>query len=161
MYVQKTSRLHNYSSTSPRHLTPYAEMEKILSPYDLPKETFAAIMMLYKNTKIKVRSADWSTGNLHVVIGVLQGNTLASFLFIIWLDYVLRTSIDLMKENGFKLAKKRSRSYPAQTITDANYADDTALIANTPALAESLLHSLERVANCIGFYFNADKTSPH
>ena len=45
-----------------------------------------------------------------------------------------------MKENGFKLAKERSRRYPVQTITEADYADDIALKANTPAQAESLLH---------------------
>ena len=60
-----------------------------------------------------------------------------------------------MKENSFKLAKERSRRYPAETITDD--ADDIALIANTPAQAESLLHNLERAASCIGLHVNADK----
>ena len=63
-----------------------------------------------------------------------------------------------MKENGFTLAKARSKRYPAQTITDADYADDTTLPANTPALAESLLHSFEKSAGNIGLYVNADKT---
>ena len=63
-----------------------------------------------------------------------------------------------MKENGFKLAKERSRGYPAQTITDADYADDIALLPNTPAQAESLLHSLERAAGGVGVYVNANKT---
>ena len=63
-----------------------------------------------------------------------------------------------MKENGFKLAKERSRRYPAQTITDADYADDIALLANLPAQAESLQHSLERAAGGIGLHVNADKT---
>ena len=67
-------------------------------------------------------------------------------------------SIDKMKDNGFKLAKERSRRYPAQNITDADYADDIALLANTVAEAETLLHSLERVAAGIGFHVNADKT---
>ena len=35
----------------------------------------------------------------------------------IYLDCVLRTSTDKMKDNGFKLTKERSRRYPAQTIT--------------------------------------------
>ena len=48
-----------------------------------------------------------------------------------------------MKENGFKLAKEKSRRYPAQTITDTNYADDIALLTNTPAKTETLLHSRE------------------
>ena len=59
-----------------------------------------------------------------------------------------------MKYNGFKLAKERSRRYPAQTITDADYADDRALRANTPAQAETLLHSLERAAAGIDLHVN-------
>ena len=58
--------------------------------------------------------------------------------------YVLRTSIDKMKDIGFKLAKERSRRYSARTIADADYAVDIALLENTPAQADFLLHSLER-----------------
>ena len=83
---------------------------------------------------------------------------LALYLFIICLDYVLRTSIDKIRENGFELTKKRSRRYPAKTITDADYADDIAILANTPNQAETLLHSLERPAAGIGLYVNAHKT---
>ena len=89
---------------------------------------------------------------------MLQGDTLAPCFFIICLDYVLRTSIDLIKENDFKLTKARSRRYPAQTITDADYADDTALLTNTFAQTESLLHSLEQAAEGISLHVNADKT---
>ena len=67
-------------------------------------------------------------------------------------------SRDLMKENGFTLAKKRSRRYPAQTITDTDYADDIVLLANVPTQAKSLLHSLEWAAGCIGLHVNSDKT---
>ena len=63
-----------------------------------------------------------------------------------------------MKENGFKLAKRRSGRYPAQTITDTDYADDIVLLANTPAQAETQLHSLERAAASIHHHINADKT---
>ena len=48
---------------------------------------------------------------------------------------MLRTSFDKMKNNGFKLAKERNRRYPAQTIMDVDYADDIALLANTPTQA--------------------------
>ena len=83
--------------------------------------------------------------------GILQGDT---YLFIICLDYVLRTSIDKIRENGFELTKKRSRRYPAKTINDADYA---AILANTPDQAKTLLHSLERAAAGIGLYVNAHK----
>ena len=119
------------------------KMEQILLAYGIPKETVAAITILYRNTKVKVRSPDGDTEYFDIVAGVLQGDTLAPYLFIICLDYVLRTSIDKIRENGFELTKKRSRRYPATTITDADYADDIAILANTPDQAETLLHSLE------------------
>ena len=93
-----------------------------------------------------------------IVAGVLQEDTLAPYLFIICLDSVLRTSIDNIRENGFVLTKKRSRRYPAKTITDADYTNDIALLANTPNQAETLLHSLERAAAGIGLHVNAHKT---
>ena len=93
-----------------------------------------------------------------IVARVLQGDTLAPYLFIICLDYMLRTWIDKMKENSFKLTKKRSRTYPAKTITDADYADDIALLANAPAQAKTLLHSLEWATAGIGLHVNAHKT---
>ena len=73
--------------------------------------------MLYRNTKVKVRSPDGDTDYFDIVAGVLQGDTLAPYIFIICLHYVLRTSIHKIKENGFKLTKERSRRYPAKTIT--------------------------------------------
>ena len=63
-----------------------------------------------------------------------------------------------IRENGFELTKKRSRRYPAKTITDADYADDIATLANTPNQSETLLHSLERAAAGIGIHVNAHKT---
>ena len=63
-----------------------------------------------------------------------------------------------IRENGFELKKKRSRRYPAKTITDADYADDIALLANTLNQAETLQHSLERAAAGIGRHVNAHKT---
>ena len=133
-------------------------MEQILLAYGIPKETVAAITILYRNTKVKVRSPDGDTEYFDIVAGVLQGDTLAPYLFIISLDYVLRTSIDKIRENGFELTKKRSRRYPATTITDADYADDIVILANTPDQAETLLHSLEQAAASIGLYVNAHKT---
>ena len=63
-----------------------------------------------------------------------------------------------MKENGFTLVKAKSRRYPTQIITDTDYADVIALLANTLTQAKSLLHSLEWAAGGIGFHVNADKT---
>ena len=46
-----------------------------------------------------VRSPDGETGFFDIVAKFLQRDS----LFILYQDYLIRTSIDLMKENGFKL----------------------------------------------------------
>ena len=86
-----------------------------------------------------------------IIADVLQGDALALHLFITSLDYVLRTSIDLIKENGFLLKKKkaRTRRYPP---------DDIALLINTPIQAESLLYNQEQAGGGIGLNVNANKT---
>ena len=66
------------------------KMEQILLAYGLPKETVAAITILYRNTKVKVRSPDGDREYFDIVAGVLQGVTLAPYLFIICLDYNYR-----------------------------------------------------------------------
>ena len=107
---------------------------------------------------MNVRSPDGDTEYFDIVEGVLQGDTLAPYLFIICLDYVLRTLLDKIRENGFELTKKRSRRYAAKTITDADYTDDIAILANTPNQAETLLHSLEQAATGIDLQVNTHKT---
>ena len=105
-------------------------------------------MILYKNTKVKVRSPDGDIDSFDIVTGVLQGDTLAPYLLIIYLNGILQKTIDLMKENILTLKKARSRRYPTGTITNTDYADDSTS-ANTPALAEFLPPTP---------YYAADKT---
>ena len=135
-------------------------MEEILLAYGLPKETVAAITILYKNTKVKVQSPDRNTEYFVIVAGVLQGDTLAPYLFVICLNYVLRTSIDKIKGKRLRADKEKKQKVPCKKkkITDVDYADDIAILANTPNQAETLLHSLEQAAAGIGLHVNAHKT---
>ena len=88
-------------------------------------------------------------------------DALAPYLFVICLDYVLWISIDLIKENGVVLKKTtKSIQYAAETMTDADYADDLVLLANTPTQAESLLHSFEQAARGIGLLCVLNKMEP-
>ena len=133
------------------------KMEQILLAYDLPKETVAAIMILSRNAKVKVRSPDGDTEYFDIVAGILQGETLAPYPFTISLDYVLRTSIDKIRENCFELTMKRSKStLQKQSPTPTTLM--TALLANTPNQEEILLYSLERAEAGIGLHVNAHKT---
>ena len=69
--------------------------------------------MLYKNAKVIVLSPDGDTDFFDILVGVLLRDSLAPYLLIRCQDYVLRTSIDLIKSH-FKKDKK-------QTISRRNY----------------------------------------
>ena len=79
-------------------------------------------------------------------------------MFITCLDWILQTSIDQIKENGFTLKKARSKWYLAETISDADYIDDLVLLTNTSAQDKSQLHSLKQAAGGSSLYMNANIT---
>ena len=64
----------------------------------------------------KVRFPDGDTDYFDIVAGVLQGDTLASYLFIICQDYMLRMSIDIMKKKRFQADKGKK-----QKVHHTNY----------------------------------------
>ena len=58
-------------------------MAKVLRAYGIPEGLVKTIMKLYEGTKAKVVSPDGDTGVFEISAGVLQGNTLAPYLFAI------------------------------------------------------------------------------
>lgn len=130
----------------------------ILPRYGIPAAITNAIQALYTSTTASVLTPDGETAPFDISAGVLQGDTLAPFLFIIVLDYVLRISLDTINGKGLQLQPRQSRRFPAKHITDLDYADDLALVAETVADAESLLQSLETTAELVGLHCNERKT---
>ena len=64
-------------------------------------------------------------------MGVLQGDTLAPFLFVIVLDYAMRKAIEGKEQTyGFTIEPAKSRRVKAKTITDLELADNIALISD-------------------------------
>ena len=61
----------------------------------------------------KVRSPDGDTEYFDIVAGVLKGDTLAPYLFIICLDYMLRTSTDKIRER-LRADKEKKLNVPQQ-----------------------------------------------
>ena len=131
-------------------------MRDILLAYGIPKEVVNEIMILYINTRAMVRSPDGDTPFFKVTTGVLQGDTIAPFLFIICLDYVIRKSIDCNTELGLQITERKSTVYPAVNITDADYADDIAITTNNLREANLLLHSIEKSDKEMGLHINVD-----
>ena len=104
-------------------------MLAILKSYGIPEELVTAISIMYEDTTAKVITPDGETENFNILSGVLQGDTLAPYLFVIVIDYVMRSDL-LGREDklGFQLRKRKSRRVPPITITDMDFADDILLV---------------------------------
>ena len=105
------------------------KMFQILPLYGIPDKMVSAIRALYTSTIAKVVSPDGDTALFDIQGGVLQGDTLAPFLFILVLDYVLRISLDPINNKGIKLKSQLGSRNPALYLTDLDFADDLALIS--------------------------------
>ena len=114
---------------------------------------------MYQDTTAKVLNSDGETKPFKILSGVLQGDTLAPYLFIIVLDYVLRKAIDGREEElGFCLKKHQSRRVGPEVLTDLDFADDIALMSEQIHQAQKLLNNVEVQCGKIGLKINAKKT---
>ena len=99
--------------------------------YGVPVEIVDVVGVMYSNTTAQVLSPNGYTEFFKILAGVLQGDTLAPYLFTIALDYVMRQAAGNESNLGFILDKSRSRRHPAKVICDTDIADDIALLSNT------------------------------
>ncbi len=83
---------------------------------------------------------------------MLQGDTLAPYLFIIVIDYALRTAREGKEEElGFLLVKRRSRRVGPVVVTGFDFADYIALLSNDTSQAKEILKRVETSVARVGF----------
>ena len=110
-------------------------------------------------TKAKVVTADGITEIFDILAGVLQGDTLAPYLFIIVIGYIMTVTIDDDdSDSGFTLRPARSRRIGAEKIADVEFADVVALVTDTIEGEKLLLDRLEKAALSVGLAINDTKT---
>ena len=130
---------------------------KILKAYGIPDIIFHAIDL--PRHLSKVITSDGDTDEFNILAVVLQGDTLAPYLFIVVLDYCLRSAIEGKKERlSFTIRPRWSRGVETLNITDLEFADDIAVLSDTDAQAQELLSNVENAALCVGLHMNAKKT---
>ena len=106
---------------------------------------------IYNSLRAKVVSPDGDTDYLGVSAGVMQGDTLEPFLFLIVLDYAIRKAINGREvELGLTLTERRGRRHPAVSICDLDFADDIVLLSNVIEQAKIMLHSVEVECSTVG-----------
>ena len=135
-----------------------SSLVKILRAYGIPDKIVDLIQWLYTNTKAQVLTPDGLTAMFEIAAGVLQGDTLAPYLFIIVLDYCLRIAFGRHPDIGFTLVPARSRRIKASRVTDTGFADDVSLLADSVEKLGILLREVETVCKEVGLVINQNKT---
>ena len=133
-------------------------MLKILRAYGIPEAIVDLIGVLYAGTKAQIQTPDGVSELFDILAGVLQGDTLAPYIFIIVVDYCMRQALDDYPELGFTLTPAKSRRVRAEHFSDVEFADDIGLIANSIAEMQSILEKVETAANSVGLHMNVGKT---
>jgi hypothetical protein len=146
-------------------------IENILrSAYCVPDELVDCIMSMYYGAKAAVRSNGQLSDFFELGVGVLQGDTLAPYLFDIVVDWIFRDALTDHENLGFKLSDEvvpqtsratRSASQtakPAEYLCDLDYADDIILLSAQIEKLQTLVLRVEKSALKVGLKFNVAKT---
>ena len=128
----------------------------ILSQYNVPICLISDITQMFSDTSVCVSTELGPTEWFKTTSGVLHGDTLSPYLFIVILDYALKKT--LQDDVGFVVSKRNGRRHPAIHIGALAYADDICLLAESIDDVECSLHRLETSAAKIGLTINYNKT---
>jgi len=169
----------------------WSYIEAILGAYSVPPILIKAIMSLYRGAQATVSTQfGMSHENIDLSVGVLQGDTLAPYLFIIVIDYIIRTALAGNNSLGFQFEKSADSSHMLDSnpnsrystrnktgarartaqleditsgkfITDVDFADDLTILANSIESAQLLLSLIESAALQVGLKINKkNRVSP-
>ena len=123
-------------------------MFAVLRHYGISVGVVNAISALYINSKVAVLVDGNISDPFEVSTGVLQGDVLSPFLFIILVDYLMRKAVSDL-DSEVETHPHRSRRYPAKVLNDLDFADDIALLEFTMAWAQAQLTSTASAAKVL------------
>ena len=125
-------------------------MWNILELYGIPKKFINIFRTIYENSSCCIKTEDGTTEFFKILTGVRQGCNLSPFLFLVVIDYILRTAMN--KENYGITWGKRDR------LTDLDFADDIALLATDREKLKEMTTSLEKTAEKVGLRISSEKS---
>ena len=144
-------------------------MFAILRHYGIPEQIVAAIRVLYDESTSRVYVEGEFSEAFQITAGVLQGDVLAPFLFIIVIDYISKQSEEdfgyvTHKESAPRTSQRPTRSTSAikcvaeRKLNDLAFADDVALLENSAERAQKQLDAYKDNALKVGLRLNIKKT---
>ena len=105
-------------------------MFAVLRHYGTPEPLVNNIGEQNRNSKSAVMDDGNVSDLFEVSTGVLQGDVLVRFLFIILVDYLLKKATSDL-DSGVVTHPRRSRGYPMKVLNDLDFTDDIALLEFT------------------------------
>ena len=134
-------------------------MFKVLKAYGTPDRLISAIGLMYEGNQARVITPDGETEFFSIIAGVLQGDTLASYLFANILHYAMKKATGGKEEElGFTLHRRKCRRHEPVILTDIDFADDIATISEEMEQAQNMLRNIEIEGANVGLRVNAKKT---
>ncbi|XP_078586049.1 uncharacterized protein LOC144867902 [Branchiostoma floridae x Branchiostoma japonicum] len=132
-------------------------MLAVLRHYGIPLTIVNAINVLYNNSKSAVMVDGNISDPFQVTTGVLQGDVLAPFLFIVLIDFLMRRSTEDI-DSGIVTHPRQSRRYPARILNDMDFADDIALLESSIPKAQEQLNRTAAAGTQLGLVISVPKT---
>jgi exonuclease III len=131
----------------------FESIRAALRAHNISDKLMRMVMLAYERPTSFCCTADGNTQQFPIAKGVLQGDTIAPFLFICVLDCILRASVDNCPTGGINIgtpASKGTKSRPLINsklrLCDLAFADDVILMAERHEDLELLLRRFASVA---------------
>ena len=141
-------------------------MFAILQHYRISDKIASAIRVLHDQSTSQVYIQEQLSLLFSITTGVLQGDVLAPFLFIIVIDYVSKRSAEDFgylthkgnnQDNSGRAFRSTTR-LPDYKVNDLAFAGYIALLENDSTQAQRQLDKLEHEAKKVGLEINGQKT---
>jgi hypothetical protein len=140
------------------------QLRTLMEHWCCPKQLLNVIFAVLDGQKLAVRYGGErdDASEFTPTAGVLQGDTLAPYLFLLPMDLIFRS---LSLQHGAMISEitgnPGTKSRPGTRVVSRlhylGYADDVILFSNTPEGAQALLHELEDTAALFGLLINTGK----
>ena len=123
---------------------------KLLSHYGIPEKIIALIKCIYQEMRGRVTHAGQISESFEVETGVRQGCLLSPFLFLLVIDWIMKTTTQ-GKNNGIQWTLMTQ-------LDDLDFADDLALLSHNCRQMQEKTDCLETTSAKTGLRINKKKT---
>jgi hypothetical protein len=140
----------------------HESLRQCLLAYHVPGRLMSAVLQCYRNHAVQVAGQG---NNYRLESGVLQGDTLAPYLFVLLLNLLLSETdasfpltttplVSAPPSSSSRYGFRPRRAPPQLVLSELAYADDIAIAGSSPADVAQTLRRLQRLASEVGLEIN-------